>query len=175
MKQRKYIHPLANIACNRIVAFISLLTLFSAVCLATDKSITESYAKVQAAVLKKDSAAMKQIWLAYVDPSCVEERKGKKISYKQLTDQVDQQMKVIKKVNSCKIQVVSSKTKGSKTICTVLTTQSFVIAIEGKDSVFDEVSTVEDIWLRIKGKYKIVGIRAVKEVLKQDGKVISGA
>ena len=140
--------------------------------MALDKSITESYAKIQAAILKKDVAAMKQIWLAYVDPSCEEDRKGKKTSYKKLTDAVEQQMKLIKKVNSCQILVTSSKTKGGNTVCSVETKQSFIVAIEGKDRVFDVVSVVEDSWKKIGGRYKIVGIKAIKETLKQDGKVI---
>ena len=140
--------------------------------LAMEKSIAESYAKVQAAVLKKDAATLKQIWLTYVDPSCVAERKGKKTTYKKLTEQVELQMKLIKKVNSCKIRILSSRSKGTKSICLVQTVQSFIIAIDGKDSVFDEVSTVEDTWQRIDGKYKIVGIKTLEETLKQDGKVI---
>lgn len=140
--------------------------------LAIDKSITESYAKVQAAVLKKDVAAMKQLWLTYVDPSCTSERRGKKVTYKQMTDQVEPQMKMIKKVNSCKIQVVSSKTKAGKTVCTVLTTQSFVIPVGGKDSVFDQITTVEDTWKKIGGKFKIVEIKTIKETLKKDGVLI---
>ncbi len=142
------------------------------VALALDKAISESYAKIQAAVLKKDSAEMKQIWLTYVDPSCEEDRKGKKTSYKKLTAAVEQQMKMIKKVNSCKIQVTASKTKGGKTVCTVETQQAFVISIQGKDHVFEVVSVVEDTWKKINGKFKIVGIKVIKETLKQDGKVI---
>jgi hypothetical protein len=141
--------------------------------LAIDKDILDSYSKVQAAVLKKDATAMKQLWLTYVDPSCTSERKGKKLSYKQMTDQVEPQMKMVKKVNSCKIQVVSSKSKAGKTICTVLTTQSFVIAVGGKDSVFDQVTTVEDTWKKINGRYKIVEIKPIKESIKQDGISIS--
>ena len=139
---------------------------------ALDKSITESYAKIQVAILKKDVAAMKQIWLQYVDPSCVEERNGKKRSYKKLTEAVEQQMKLFKKVNACQIRVVSSKIKGPIMVCTIETKQSFVVAIEGRDSVFDVFSVVEDSWKKIGGKYKIVGIRAIRETLKQDGKVI---
>ena len=142
--------------------------------IATDKSITESYAKVQSAVLKKDGAALKQLWLTYVDPSCVAERKGKKLSYKQMGDQFEQQMRVIKKVNSCKIQILSSKSKAGKVVCIVETTQSFVIAVEAKDSVFDQVSVAEDTWKKINGKYKIVGIKMTKESLKQDGKAFPG-
>jgi hypothetical protein len=140
--------------------------------LALDKSISESYVKVQAAVLKKDSKAMMQLWLAYVDPSCVSSRKGKVVTYKQMTDMVEPQMKMVKKVNSCKIQVVSSKTKAGKTICTVLTTQSFVINVGGKDSTFDQVTTVEDTWKKIGGKFKIVEIKTIKETLKQDGAIV---
>jgi len=139
---------------------------------ALDKSISESYAKVQAAVLKKDSKAMMQLWLAYVDPGCVSTRKGKVVTYKQMTDMVEPQMKMVKKVNSCKIQVVASKTKAGKTICTVLTTQSFVINVGGKDSTFDQVTTVEDTWKKIGGKYKIVEIKTIKETLKQDGAIV---
>lgn len=156
---------------SRVVVLAGCLSLAVNV-LALDKAIIESYAKVQAAVLKKDAAAMKLLWFAYVDPSCVAERKGKKISYKEMTDQVEPQLKMVKKVNSCKIQIVSSKSKAGKVICTVLTKQSFVINIGGKDSIFDQETSVEDTWKKIGGKYKIVGIKTIKESLKQDGVLI---
>ena len=152
-----------------VLASLCSLTL---VALAVDKSITESYTKVQAAVLKKDGAAMKQVWLAYVDPSCVIQRKGRKVSYKQMTDQIEAQMKAIKKVNSCKIQILYSKSSGGKVVCTTETIQSFVIPIDGKDSTFDQISTVDDTWKKINGKYKIVEIKTIKETLKRDGVVI---
>ena len=139
---------------------------------ALDKSITESYAKVQAAIIKKDIPALKQIWQSYVDLSCIEDRKGKKLNYKQLIDQIEPQIKAVKKVNSCKVQILDSKTKGQKTICTVQTTQSVIYFIRGKDSLIDVVSTVEDTWQKVNGKYKIVGIKTIKETIKQDGKVI---
>lgn len=152
------------------IAFFIVLGASSA--LALEKTIAESYAKVQAAVLKKDSATMMKLWLAYVDPSCIAIRRGKTITYKTMTEQVEPQLKMVKKVNSCKIQIVSSKTKSGKVICTVLTTQTFVINVGGKDSVFDQVTTVEDTWKKIAGKYKIVEIRTINESLKQDGVLI---
>ena len=139
---------------------------------AIDKSITESYAKVQAAVLKKDGAAMKELWLAYVDPSCVIQRKSKRVSYKQMTDQIEAQMKAIKKVSACKIQILNSKSVDGRVLCLVETTLSFVIPIDGKDSVFDQVSTVSDTWKKVNGKFKIVEIKTIKETLKRDGVVI---
>ena len=151
---------------------LALVSCLVATASAIDKSILESYVKVQAAVLKKDPAAMKELWLRYVDPSCFAQRKGKKVSYKQLTDLVEPQMKMVKKVNSCKIQVLSSKTKAGKVVCTVLTTQSFVISVNGKDSVFDQVTTVEDSWKKINGKFKIIEINTIKESLKQDGVIV---
>jgi hypothetical protein len=107
-----------------------------------------------------------------VDSSCIAERRGKKYSYKQMTDQVEPQLKMVKKVNSCKIKVVSSKTKADKVVCSVLTVQSFVITVGGKDSIFDQQTTVEDTWKKINGKYKIIGIKTIKESLKQDGVLV---
>jgi hypothetical protein len=126
-------------------------------------------------MLQKNLAELKQLWLTYVDPSCVAERKGKKTLYKELSSQIEPQMKLVKKVTSCRIQILESKVKGGKIICNVKTTQSFIIAVEGKDSVFDEVSIVEDSWQKIGDKYKIVGIKTIKETIKQDGRVIQAS
>ena len=159
-----------NVALRTLL--MSAVVVVSANALALDKTIADSYAKIQAATLKKDVAALKQIWQTYVDPSCVADHNGKKTTYKQLTAQIEPQLRAIKKVNVCKVQILNSKTKSGKTLCLVETTEQVVIPVGGKDSIFDIVSTVEDTWQKISGKYKIVGIRTIKETIKQDGKVI---
>ncbi len=157
----------------RLGSLVGILCL-SVACLALDKTIKESYERVQTATLKKDVVAMKQIWKDYVDPNCVEDRNGKKTTAAQMIQSFERQMKLIKKVNACKIEVTNSKSKGGKVVCTVETKQSFVIAVKGKDSVFDVISVVEDTWQKVNGKYKIIGMKSIKDTLKQDGKLVSG-
>jgi hypothetical protein len=141
--------------------------------LAIDKTIEESYAKIQAATLKKDTKALKTIWETYADPSCVAILDGKnKINFKQMSKLMDQQLKMVKKFNSCKIRILSSKQKGDLIICNVENTQSFVMDLNGTDSLFAGTSIVEDTWKKINGKYKLVAIKTIKENFKQDGKPI---
>lgn len=141
--------------------------------LAIDKTIEESYAKIQAATLKKDTKALKTIWETYADPSCVAILDGKnKINFKQMTKLMDQQLKMVKKFNSCKIKILSSKQKGDLVVCNIENTQSFVMDINGTDSLFAGTSIVEDTWKKINGKYKLVSIKTIKENFKQDGKPI---
>lgn len=157
---------------GRLSFFVLTFLIASSAC-AIDKTIEESYAKIQAATLKKDIKALKSIWETYADPSCVAILDGKnKISFKKMSELMDKQLKMVKKFNSCKIKILSSKQKGDLVICNIENTQSFVMDINGTDSLFAGTSVVEDTWKKINGKYKLVSIKTVKENFKQDGKPI---
>lgn len=135
-----------------------------------DPEIVKSYKAVQKATLAKDITQLRAIWKQYVDPSCTALVEGQKLSSTRLLVLMEQQMAQIQKVTKCEITVMKFGKAKDTLVCTVQTKQAFVLSVNKKPVKFDGVTMAEDTWKKVGGKYKIVGMKILRDSTSQVSK-----
>lgn len=135
-----------------------------------DPEIVKSYKAVQKATLAKDITQLRAIWKQYVDPSCTALVEGQKLSSTRLLVLMEQQMAQIQKVTKCEITVMKFGKAKDTLVCTVQTKQAFVLSVNKKPVKFDGVTMAEDTWKKVGSKYKIVGMKILRDSTSQVSK-----
>lgn len=140
----------------------------------TKAELDAMYAKFNAAMLKKDLATVMS--MCTKDFSWVDS-KGKKISRVEMEAQMKLQFQFLKKVTAVTVTIEKVTMNGAEATAHTKGVFAGDLVLDPKTkkvSKLKSVSTTDDTWVKLGGKWMLKRVKALKETTTVDGKPING-